>query len=47
MWGWQSPVAWAVFLVGCGIAAVLLGLAVRFMGTMPLVDSMVMKNKKR
>lgn len=25
MWDWGSPVAWAVFLVGAGLTAVLLG----------------------
>jgi hypothetical protein len=30
MWDWGSPIAWAVFLVGCGICAVLLGLGLKF-----------------
>ena len=25
VWGWGSPIAWALFLVGCGATAVLVG----------------------
>ncbi len=32
LWTWGNPVAWAVFLVGCGISALLLSLALKFLG---------------
>jgi hypothetical protein len=33
MWDWGSPIAWAVFLLGAGGCAVLLGLGFQFMAS--------------
>ena len=30
VWGWGSPIAWALFLMACGATAVLLSVALKF-----------------
>ena len=29
VWGWSSPIGWAVFLAACGLTAALLGWGLR------------------
>ena len=46
VWGWNSPIAWALFLMGCGATVVLLAWAVRLLSSIPMPTSLT-QNKKR
>ncbi len=47
VWGWSSPIAWALFLAGCGATTVMLGIAFRFFGQAVEIFVKLPVNKKR
>ncbi|HUC88016.1 MAG TPA: hypothetical protein VMR95_02620 [Candidatus Binatia bacterium] len=46
VWGWTSPIAWALFLVGCGTTLLLLAWSIRMLSSIPLPTSLSVSKKK-
>ena len=48
VWGWSSPIAWALFLVGCGATSVMLSVAFKlFSHAVETFVKLPPANKKR
>jgi hypothetical protein len=39
LWSWHSPIAWAIFLVACGVTILLLSYAVKVLGDVGIVET--------
>lgn len=39
VWTWDSPVAWAIFLVGAGVTVLLISLAMRWLSEIAPMQS--------
>lgn len=46
VWGWNSPIAWALFLVGCGLTLLLIAWAISLLSSIPMLTPPT-QNKKR
>jgi hypothetical protein len=39
LWSWHSPIAWAIFLVACGVTVLLTSWAVKVLGEVGIVET--------